>query len=185
MAALCRLLRVSDWRGTACSEEFGIWLKKEIDLLQHLCAALQRPRKETARERFIASTCNENGVADIMQPGQRSKDSPHLLQGQGLQEAHQPQGDAVQGWQGMEYRVQLRSCALLILLQGLALRTGKAQIRPQAVRLRWSDEACVPQEGKDYEEGCPAVRVHTMQDQGTAGAEALQALRARVRRAPF
>jgi len=34
--------------------------------------------------------------------GQRSQDSPHLLQGQGLQEAHPAQGHPVQGWQGTD-----------------------------------------------------------------------------------
>ena len=33
-------------------------------------------------------------------PGQRPQNPPHLLQGQGLQEAHQPQSDAVQSRQG-------------------------------------------------------------------------------------
>ena len=33
--------------------------------------------------------------------GERTKDSPHLLQGQGLQEAHPAQGHPVQGWKGM------------------------------------------------------------------------------------
>jgi hypothetical protein len=34
--------------------------------------------------------------------GQRSQDSPHLLQGQRLQEAHPAQGYPVQGWQGTD-----------------------------------------------------------------------------------
>ena len=32
--------------------------------------------------------------------GERTEDSPHILQRQGLQETHQPQSDTVQGWQG-------------------------------------------------------------------------------------
>lgn len=30
---------------------------------------------------------------------------------------------------------------------GLAVRAGKETLRPKAVRLRWSDQACLPQEG--------------------------------------
>ena len=63
---------------------------------------------------------------------------------------------------------------------GFAFRPGKAQIRPQAVRLRRSNEARVPQEGKDDQEGRAEIRMHTMQDQGAIGAQALQALRAWV-----
>lgn len=36
----------------------------------------------------------------IFATGERSEDSPHLLQGQGLQEAHPAQGHAIQGRQG-------------------------------------------------------------------------------------
>jgi ribosomal protein L44E len=39
--------------------------------------------------------------------GQRSQDSPHLLQGQRLQEAHPAQGYPVQGWQGTEGTIQM------------------------------------------------------------------------------
>jgi hypothetical protein len=37
------------------------------------------------------------------------------------------------------------------------------------------------QNSQDHQEGCPAVGVHRVQDQGSAGSEALQALRAWVR----
>lgn len=67
-----------------------------------------------------------------------------------------------------------------MVLSGLALRTGKAPIRSQAVRLWWSNKARLPQESKDNEEGRAAVRMHTMQDEGTARAEAVQAFRTRV-----
>jgi len=63
---------------------------------------------------------------------------------------------------------------------GLRLRTRKETLRPKAVRIRWSDKARVPQEGQDHQEGRAKTGVHTMQDQGTAVAQALQALRARV-----
>ena len=36
----------------------------------------------------------------FLYPGQHSKDSPHLLQGQGLQETHSTQGHPIQSWQG-------------------------------------------------------------------------------------
>lgn len=39
--------------------------------------------------------------ANLCHLGERTKDSPHLLQGQGLQEAHPAQGHPVQGWKGM------------------------------------------------------------------------------------
>ena len=67
------------------------------------------------------------------------------LQGQGLQEAHvrppyvpkESSADQTTGPQG--HPVQEG--------QGLHLRAGEASLRPQAERLRWSDEACLPQEG--------------------------------------
>ena len=90
--------------------------------------------------------------------GQHPKDTKHLLQGKGVPEAHPAQGHSVQG------------------RQGLAVCSGKAPIRPQAVRLRWSDQACLPQEGQDYQEGCVEVGVRKVQDQGAVIAEAMQAL---------
>ena len=75
-----------------------------------------------------------------------------------------------------EYQHMILSLQALTLAPGLPIRTRKAPIRPQAVRLRWSDETRVPQEGKDDEEGCVAVRMHVVQDQGAVGAQALQAL---------
>lgn len=58
--------------------------------------------------------------------GERTKDSPHLLQGQGLQEAHPAQGHPVQGWKGMirlflEWREEeaLLSSSLVILLHNI------------------------------------------------------------------
>ena len=47
---------------------------------------------------------------------------------------------------------------------GLSICSGKAKIRPQTVRLWWSDEACVPQEGEDNQESRVEIGVHTMQD---------------------
>jgi len=41
--------------------------------------------------------------------GQRSQDSPHLLQGQGLQEAHSAQGHPIQGRQGTRQHLQASS----------------------------------------------------------------------------
>merc|ERR1712080_724754 len=55
--------------------------------------------------------------------GQRSQDPPYLLQGQAVPQAHPAQGHPVQDW------------------QGLALRSGQASLRQEAVRLRWSDQA--------------------------------------------
>lgn len=102
-------------------------------------------------------------VADSFgQTGQHSQDPKHLLQGPGVPQAHPAQGHPVQGW------------------QGLALRTGKATLRPQAVGLWWSDQARLPQEGQDYQEGRLAIGVRQVQDQGSTGSEAMQALRARV-----
>lgn len=115
--------------------------------------------------------------------GERPQDSPHLLQGQGLQKAHQPQGHAVQSRQSTPppthtYTTTFdsdRSC-----VTGISLRARKAPLRPQAVRVRRTDQTGVPQEGQDDEEGRAAVGMHAVQDQGAAGAEAVQALRAGV-----
>merc|ERR1711939_1148476 len=78
---------------------------------------------------------SEERSQTISQDGQRSQDSPHLLQGQDLQKAHPTQGHAIQG------------------RKGLPIRARKASIRPQAIRLWWSNEARFPQEGKDNQEG--------------------------------
>ena len=63
---------------------------------------------------------------------------------------------------------------------GLALRPGEATIRPQAVRLRWSNKARLPQEGQDDQEDCAAVGVRCLQDQDAISTEAMQALRTGV-----
>ena len=47
---------------------------------------------------------------------------------------------------------------------GLAFRPRKAPIRPQAVRLWWSNKTRVPQEGEDNQEGRVKIGVHNMQD---------------------
>jgi len=59
---------------------------------------------------------------------------------------------------------------------GLVIRPRKTTIRPEAVRLRWSDKASVQEEGKDNQEGRFEIRMHCLQDQGTIGVEAMQAL---------
>lgn len=82
------------------------------------------------------------------------------LQGQGLPQTHSPQGHPIQ--EG----------------QGFSLRAGKASLRPQTIRLWWSDQARLPQEGKDNEEGCVKIGVHSVQVQDAITSEALQALRA-------
>lgn len=65
---------------------------------------------------------------------------------------------------------------MLSPISGLPIRSGKAPIRPQAVRLWWSDEARLPQEGQDNQEGRAEVRMHELQNEGPAGTEAVQAL---------
>ena len=57
--------------------------------------------------------------------------------------------------------------------------------RSSTVRIRRSDKARLPQEGKDHKEGCAASRVHVVQVQGADGAQAMQALRAGVRGNPL
>lgn len=63
---------------------------------------------------------------------------------------------------------------------GFALRPGKEALRPQAVRLRWSDQTRVSQESQDHEEGCVETGVRELQGEDPASTEAMQALRARV-----
>ena len=53
-----------------------------------------------------------------------------------MQEAHPSQGDAVQG------------------RQGLIVRPRQAAIRQEAGWFRGTDQARLPQEGKDHQEGC-------------------------------
>ncbi len=76
--------------------------------------------------------------------------------------------------------LHLQPCQDLTPPPGISLRPGKAPLRSQAVGLRRSDKTSVPQEGQDHKEGCAPVRMHTMQVQGAAGVEALQALRVGV-----
>ena len=48
-------------------------------------------------------------------------------------------------------------------------------------RVRWSDEASLPQEDKDREDGRVKVGVHKLQDKGTASLEAMPLFRFKVR----
>merc|ERR1711939_367458 len=66
-----------------------------------------------------------------LQDGQHPQGPQHLLQRQGLQKAHTPQGHTIQD------------------RKGFAFRSRKAPLRPKAVRIRWSNQARFPQEGKD------------------------------------
>merc|ERR1712230_96168 len=79
--------------------------------------------------------------------------------GQDLQKAHPTQGHPIQG------------------RKGLPIRARKASIRPQAIRLWWSNEARFPQEGKDNQEGRVEIGMHSLQDKGTISVEAMQTLR--------
>jgi hypothetical protein len=108
--------------------------------------------------------------------GQRSQDSSHLLQGPRLQEAHPTQSYTIQSRQS-EHWSPSATLAISpdINLLGLIIRPRKAKIRSQAVRIWWSDETRVQKEGKDNQEGRVEVGVHSMQDKGTASAEAMQA----------
>src|ERR1700728_481371 len=82
--------------------------------------------------------------------GQRPQDSPDLLQGPGLQETYSTQSYAVQSWESKAHpSPQLPKTPSDINYPGLIIRAREAKIRPQAVRLWWSDETCVQKEGKD------------------------------------
>lgn len=58
---------------------------------------------------------------------------------------------------------------------GLPLRPRKTPLRPQTIGLRWPNKTCLPQESQDNKEGGVEAGVHAMQDQGTIGAQAMQA----------
>lgn len=86
----------------------------------------------------------------LLSIGQRPQDSPDLLQGPGLQETYSTQSYAVQSRQSKDHPPpQLPKTPSDINYPGLIIRARKAKIRPQAVRLRWSDETCVQKEGED------------------------------------
>lgn len=58
--------------------------------------------------------------------GQHPKDSSHILQGQGLQEAYQSQGNAVQGWQGTQFDFLLREVRFIdVYCQASLFAQGK------------------------------------------------------------
>merc|ERR1712195_7346 len=62
--------------------------------------------------------------------------------------------------------------------QGLPVRPGQASLRSQTAGLRRTDQACVPQEGKDHQEDCVASRVLRVQVQVSRCSGSRQALRA-------
>jgi hypothetical protein len=98
--------------------------------------------------------------------GEHSQDPEDLLQGQGLPQAHPAQGHRVQGWQGAHTSVSRPRTIRgpLTTKPGLALRARKETLRPQAVRIRWSDQARLPQEGQDNEEGRVEIGMRQLQD---------------------
>merc|ERR1711991_189459 len=55
---------------------------------------------------------------------------------------------------------------------------GEAALRREAEGFRWSDEACLPQEGEDDEEDLAEAVVHEVQACEAVRDQALQALRA-------
>lgn len=89
------------------------------------CPCVCRVRDVPIRAR--AHSCACGGFASIS--GGRAKVPEHLLPGERVPQAHPPQGDPVQDWEGFQV------CA------------GQASLRPEAERVRWSDQARVPQEG--------------------------------------
>lgn len=120
-------------------------------------------------------------------PGQHPKNQAHLLQGQRLQEAHPAQSHTIQSRQG-----ELQPLSPFVIESsrrmysshetlGLVIRTRKAKIRPQAIRIWRSDQTRVQEEGKDNQEGSVETGVHIMQDEGTTGIETMQAFRTGVR----
>ena len=90
--------------------------------------------------------------------GERTKDPQDLLCEQKVPKAHAPQGDAVQD------------------RQGLAVRAGQAALRREAEGLWWPDQARLPEEGQDDQEGRAPPRVQRVQVQDAARHQALQAL---------
>src|SRR5687767_13344210 len=96
-------------------------------------------RRRKRRHPCPSSTTPSNITASLLvirrnrtvanRSGQHPENPQHLLQGQGVPQAHPAQGHAVQG------------------RQGFPLRPGKASLRSQAERLWWSDQARLPQEG--------------------------------------
>merc|ERR1712166_563497 len=92
--------------------------------------------------------------------GDSSKGETYILRRQEVQEAHRAQGYPVQDW------------------QGLPVRPGQASLRSQTAGLRRTDQACVPQEGKDHQEDCVASRVLRVRVQVSRCSGPRQALRA-------
>merc|ERR1712110_228422 len=78
------------------------------------------------------------------QDGKRTKGTKNVLPGDA--QAPELQGDSVQ--EG----------------QGVAVLPGSSTLQPKAVRLWWSDQADLPQEGNDHQEDRPEDGNHLRQD---------------------
>lgn len=74
-------------------------------------------------------SCDATLTAAVSPVGGRAQVPEHLLPSEGVPQAHPPQGDPVQDWEGLQ------------------VRAGEASLRSEAEWVRWSDQARVPQEG--------------------------------------
>ena len=77
----------------------GAWMP----LLNILCTRRAEPARAILWRRLSTLGLRTSKVSRKLtesSPGQRTQDQTHLLQGQGLQEAHPAQSDAIQGWKG-------------------------------------------------------------------------------------
>jgi len=98
-------------------------------------STFQRPERPTARARLARST--------------PSTKSPNT----------KPARYASHDLRSPENQVRcLTRCA------GLFIRPGKATIRPKAVRIRWSNKACFPQESEDNQEGRAQIGMCQLQN---------------------
>ncbi len=105
------------------------------------CGALHPRRRHII---LVQSDLKQSSFSNTQHNGVLPEDYEGILQGR-VQISPGPQGDSVQG------------------RQGLQLRPGQAAVRPQAVWIRWTDQAGLPQEGKDDQEGHGPPRVQEVQ----------------------
>jgi hypothetical protein len=118
---------------------------------------------QTATHEFLELLTLTTTIIPNREDGERTKDPEDILPKPRMRQAHPAQGHPVQG------------------RKGVSIRPGKASVRSEAVRIRRTDQASLPQESQDHQEDCSPTRMLSVQGKEAAPAEAMQTLRTRVR----
>jgi len=93
----------------------------------------------------------------------------------GMQKPSTAQGHSVQGWEGAFETTAAKDTSDLGN-PGVTRCSGEEEIRSKASRLWRPNEASLPQEGKDHQEGCSTSRMRKVQDKSVAASQEMQTL---------